>query len=96
MLRTVAFGMEGLAGVGVVATLPGSNLFPFSQNEVALEAWLLAQVPAGAGAGAGAALRNAAAGPVATISRALDRRILTSAFGAREALTALLPAIDRA
>jgi hypothetical protein len=93
VLRTVAFGLEGIPGVGVAAT-QNANLFPFSQNEAALEAWLNSQISAGGGAGT--ALRNAAAGPIDSMTRALDRRILTAAFGAREALTALLAAIDRA
>ncbi len=93
ILRTAAFGMEGLPGVGVGATASAS-LFPFSQNLAALEAWLDTQVTAAGGAGT--ALRNAV-GPVTdSIARALDRRILTSAFGADEGLTALLGAIDRA
>ncbi len=94
VLRTVAAGMEGLPGVGVGATQPGANLFPFSQNAAALLAWLDTQIPQGGGAGT--ALRGAAAGPIDSMTRALDRRILASAFGAREALTALLAAIGRA
>lgn len=93
VLRTAAFGMEGIPGIGVAAT-QNANLFPFSQNEAALEAWLDSQISAGGGAGT--ALRNAAAGPIDSMTRALDRRILTAAFGGREALTALLAAIDRA
>jgi hypothetical protein len=69
-------------------------VFPLSQNESALEAWLDGAVAIAGGAGT--ALRSAAAGPIDSVTRALDRRLLTSAFGAREALTALVAAIGRA
>lgn len=92
VLRTAALGMEGAPGVGLAAVT--SDIFPLSQNEAALEAWLDDNITIAGGAGT--ALRGAAAGPIDSITRALDRRILTAAFGAREVLTALLAAIDRA
>src|SRR5262249_41650163 len=94
VLRTVAYGLEGIPGVGVAATQSQPAVFPLSQNESALEAWLNAQIAAGGGAGN--ALRGAAGGPIDSMTRALDRRIMTAAFGGREALTALLAALDRA
>jgi hypothetical protein len=93
VLRTSALGMEGLPGVAE-GTMANTNLFPFSQNFNALAAWLDAQIPLAGGAGT--QLRNAAGANISAMSRALDRRLLTSAFGAREALMALLAAIDRA
>ena len=93
VLRTSALGMEGIPGVAEGA-MASSSLFPFSQNELALEAWLDSQISVAGGAGT--ALRGAAAGPIDSMSRALDRRLLCSAFGARECLTSLLAAIDRA
>ncbi len=93
VLRTSALGLEGLPGVGE-ATMASASLFPFSQNELALEAWLNTQIPIAGGAGT--QLRTAAGANIDSMTRALDRRLLTSAFGAREALTALLAAIDRA
>ncbi len=92
VLRTTAFGMEGIPGVATAAV--AANAFPLSQNEAALESWLDAQVSVAGGAGS--ALRSAASGPIDSMTRALDRRLMTSAFGAREALTALLAAVDRA
>lgn len=92
VLRTSAFGLEGIPGVAVGATT--GNVFPLSQNVSRLASWLDDQVSAGGGAGT--ALRNAASGSIDSMTRALDRRILTSAFGAREALSALLGAIGRA
>lgn len=93
VLRTSALGMEGLPGVAE-GTMANTNLFPFSQNFNALAAWLDAQIPLAGGAGT--QLRNAAGANISAMTRALDRRLLTSAFGAREALMALLAAIDRA
>ena len=93
VLRTSALGMEGVPGVAE-ATMANPNLFPFSKNELALEAWLDAQIAIAGGAGA--ALRSAAGGQIDSMTRALDRRLLCSAFGAREGLTSLLAAIDRA
>jgi hypothetical protein len=92
ILRTGALGLEGVPGVGLAATQ--NNVFPLSQNEAQLETWLDNQVAVAGGAGA--ALRSAASGPIDSITRALDRRIMTAAFGATEVLTALLAAIDRA
>lgn len=94
VLRTVAAGMEGMPGAGLGATTD-PNLFPFSRNELALEAWLDSNIPLVPG-GAGNQLRAAAAGPIDSMTRALDRRILASAYGAREAMTALMAAIGRA
>jgi hypothetical protein len=92
VLRTVAFGLEGVPGVAAAAQAAGT--FPLSQSESALETWLDTTVSVAGGAGT--ALRSAAAGPIDSITRALDRRLITSAFGAAETLTALLAAIDRA
>ena len=92
ILRTSALGLEGIPGVALAATQ--TNVFPLSQNVAQLVTWLNNQV--GAAGGAGNALRNAAGAPIDSTTRALDRRILTSAFGATESLTALLAAIDRA
>lgn len=93
VLRTNALGMEGMPGVAE-GTMASASLFPFSQNELALEAWLNTQIPIAGGAGT--QLRNAAGANINSMTRALDRRLLCSAFGAREMLTALLAAIDRA
>lgn len=93
ILRTCALGMEGIPGVAE-ATMANANLFPFSQNELALEAWLNSQISAAGGAGN--ALRAAAGTQIDSMTRALDRRLLTSAFGAKEGLISLLAAIDRA
>lgn len=93
VLRTSALGMEGLPGVAE-GTMASASLFPFSQNELALESWLDSQISLAGGAGA--QLRNAVGGNIDAITRALDRRLWTSAFGAREALISLLAAIDRA
>jgi hypothetical protein len=92
VLRTSAFGMEGVPGVAVAATSAGT--FPLGEHESDLVSWLDDQVSVAGGAGT--ALRSAVSGPNDSIVRALDRRILTAAFGARETLTALLAAIDRA
>ncbi|WAS94933.1 hypothetical protein [Nannocystis punicea] len=92
VLRTSALGMEGMPGVAQAAV--DNDIFPLSQNEVELEAWLDANIPIGGGAGT--ALRNAVGDEIDSITRALDRRLLTARWGAREALTALLAAIDRA
>lgn len=93
ILRTGAFGLEGVPGAAVGATAT-DVLFPFGQNLAALEAWLDNQISAGGGAGS--ALRSAAGSNLDSVARALDRRILASAFGARETLIALMAAIDRA
>jgi len=95
VLRTSALGMEGVPGVAK-ATMDATDpeLFPFSQNELELESWLDSQITIAGGAGT--ALRGAAGGQIDSMTRALDRRLLTSAFGARECLTSLLAAIDRA
>lgn len=93
VLRTAALGLEGLPGVAESA-MANTNLFPFSQNELALEAWLNTNIPIAGGAGT--QLRNAAGTNIDSMTRALDRRLLCSAFGARELLTALLAAIGRA
>lgn len=92
VLRTSALGMEGAPGVGEAAVT--NDIFPLSQHEAELEAWLDANITIAGGAGT--ALRNAASGPIDSMTRALDRRISTAAFGAHEVLTALLAAIDRA
>lgn len=93
VLRTGALGLEGIPGVAE-GTMANPNLFPFSQNELALEAWLNTQIAIAGGAGA--ALRTAAGTQIDSMTRALDRRLLTSAFGAKEGLISLLAAIDRA
>lgn len=93
VLRTAALGLDGLPGVAE-GTMASASLFPFSRNESALEAWLDTHIPIAGGAGT--QLRSAAGGPIDAMTRALDRRLLCSAFGARELLTALLAAIDRA
>lgn len=92
VLRSCAFGLEGVPGVATAAI--AANVFPFSQEEAGLETWLNSQISAGGGAGS--ALRSAAGSFTDGIARALDRRILCSGYGAREALTALLAAFDRA
>lgn len=92
ILRTAAVGMEGIPGIGLAATQ--TNIWPLSQNLAQFESWLDTQISAAGGAGT--ALRNAVGAQSDSISRALDRRIMTAAFGATEALTALLAAIARA
>jgi hypothetical protein len=92
VLRTCALGMEGIPGAGLAAT--ASNVFPLSQEVAQFETWLDGLI--GAAGGAGTALRSAIGPQSDSISRALDRRIMASAFGAAEALFALLAAIDRA
>jgi hypothetical protein len=95
VLRTVAFGLEGLPGVAVAATQ--GNVFPTSRPESDLESWLDnlgAKLP---GAPAlGAQLRGFAGSRIDSMTRALDRRIQTSAYGARDALIALHAAFGRA
>ena len=92
VLRSCAFGLEGVPGIATAAIT--ANVFPFSQQEAGLETWLNSQISAGGGAGS--ALRSAAGTFTDGIARALDRRILSSGYGAREALTALIAAFDRA
>ena len=95
VLRTAAYGMEGLPGIAVAAT--NTDVFPTSRPEADLESWLNAQGAGLPGAPLlGNQLRAAAGGPIDSLTRALDRRIYSAAFGAREALTALLAAFDRA
>lgn len=93
VLRTAARGLDGWTGVSPqLANTP--SLYPFSQGELRLETWLNTQLPWGGGAGN--LLRANAAGPIDSMTRALDRRVYTSAYGAREALYALQAAINRA
>ena len=56
VLRTGAFGLEGIPGVAVAATT--TNSLPLSQNVSALAAWLDSQVSAGGGGRDGAAKRR--------------------------------------
>ncbi|MFY0534328.1 hypothetical protein [Nannocystis pusilla] len=93
VLRTVALGMEGVPGVGFAA-VNDPNVFPLSQNELELEAWLDANIAIAGGAGT--ALRNAIGDEIDSITRALDRRIFTAAHGARDTFIALREAIARA
>jgi hypothetical protein len=92
VLRTCALGMEGIPGAGLGAT--ATNAFPLSQQEAQFESWLNGLV--GGIGSVGTLLRNAIGTQTDSISRALDRRIMVSAFGGAETLFALLAAIDRA
>lgn len=98
VLRTGPVGQEGLAGAAAGAI--ASNLFPFSQSEDQLEDWLdttFDDITDAIGTtGAGQQLRTAAAGPIDSMTRALDRRIQTAAFGAREVAISLVAAFARA
>lgn len=104
VLRTCALGMEGLPGAATAFLGGQSPKFPTSEKlEQGLYDWLNANIvlppglPGGIGGPFGNTLQGTPAGPVlASITRALDRRILTAGYGARETLTALLAAIDRA
>lgn len=93
VLRTSALGMEGVPGVGYAA-VNDPNIFPLSQNEAALEAWLDANITIAGGAGT--ALRDAIGDEIDSITRALDRRLFTAAHGARDTFIALREAIARA
>jgi hypothetical protein len=84
VLRTVALGMEGIPGAGLAATQ--TNVFPLSQQVSQFETWLDSIISAAGGAGT--QLRNAIGSQSDNISRALDRRIMASAFGAAETLFA--------
>jgi len=92
VLRTVALGMEGISGIGLAATQ--TNVFPLSQQMSQFSTWLDGIV--GGTGSAGTLLRSAIGAQTDSISRALDRRIMASAYGAAETLFALLAAIDRA
>jgi hypothetical protein len=98
VLRTGPVGQEGLAGAAAGAVT--SNLFPFSQSEDQLEGWLdttFQDITNAIGTGgAGQELRNAAAGQIDSMTRALDRRVQAAAFGAREVATSLAAAFARA
>lgn len=93
VLRTCKADFEGIPGVCRLATQT-AWLWPFSQNEAELEAWLDTQV-AVAGS-AGTRLRQAAGGRIDSVTRALDRRIQVGAFGASETLDCLRAAVARA
>lgn len=93
VLRTGPVGQEGLPGAGVGAV--EGNLFPFSQNEAELEAWLDGLVIPGMGP-AGAQLRAAAGGVIDSMTRGLDRRVQVAGFGACEVAQSLAAAFGRA
>ncbi len=86
-LRTVAAGVEAEIGLGqLIAMIAGSG-YPFGAGLEAIRTALSGQgitIPAGIG------------DPAGRVARALDRRFLAAARGAREGATALVAAIRRA
>jgi hypothetical protein len=98
VLRTGPVGQDGFLGAAVGAI--AANLYPFSRSEDQLEDWLDAtfnDITTALGTSpAGQQLRAAAAGPIDSMTRGLDRRIQTAGFGAREVAISLAAAFARA
>ncbi len=86
-LRTVAAGMEAEVGLSELAALIGGGGYPFGEGLAAIRTALT---------GLGIAIPAGIGDPADRIARALDRRFLAAARGAREGATALRRAIERA
>ena len=86
-LRTVAAGVEAEVGLSELAALVGGSGYPFGAGLESIRSALDGigiTIPAGIG------------DPANRVARALDRRFLAAARGAREGATALIRAIGRA
>lgn len=91
-LRTVAAGVEGEVGLGILAdtSIAGFDPYPLGDTWTRVQDWIqnnIGTLPAGLGGTATA---------VDSIVRALDRRFLAASRGAREGATSLQAAIGRA
>lgn len=86
-LRTVAAGMEAEVGLSELAALLGGSGYPFGEGLDSIRSALT---------GAGISIPASIGDPANRVARALDRRFLAAAKGAREGATALIRAIGRA
>lgn len=88
-LRTVAAGVEAEVGLTQLLDLTLGDAYPFGGGLDAVRDFL-------AGLPGGIAIPAALADPAGSAARALDRRFLAAARGAREGATALAAALNRA
>jgi hypothetical protein len=86
-LRTVAAGVEAEVGLAALFDLGLGDAYPFGQTLTDIRDFL---------SGVGLTLPATLADPAGRVARALDRRFLAAAHGAREGATALLAAVRRA
>jgi hypothetical protein len=86
-LRTVAAGMEAEVGLSQLAALVGGSGYPFGEGLASIRSAL---------SGTGITIPAGISDSADRIARALDRRFLAAAHGAREGATALVRAIERA
>ena len=94
ILRTGPVGQEGIPGLALLASTLAA--FPLSEHGNALQNFLNnTNLPGGAGP-LGNFLRSQVGNQFNSLTRALDRRLLVGARGAREAALALAAAFDRA
>lgn len=86
-LRTVAAGVEAEVGLSDLAGLLGGSGYPFGEGLASIRSAL---------SGVGITIPGGISDTADRIARALDRRFLAAAHGAREGATALVRAIERA
>lgn len=89
-LRTVAAGVEAEVGLAQLLDVALGDAYPFGAGLAAIRAFL-AGLPGG-----GITLPSNISDPAERVARALDRRFLAAARGAREGATALAAALARA
>lgn len=87
VLRTVGFGVEAEPGLIAALNAVGVGAFPFDGPLTAIRDWLDT---------AGIPVPASISGPVDSVERALNRRMLGAARGYREAATALAAAVSQA
>lgn len=89
-LRTVAAGVEAEVGLAQLLTVTLGNAYPFGDGLEAVRTFL-SGLPGG-----GITLPSGISDTAGRVARALDRRFMAAARGAREGATALAAAIARA
>ncbi len=87
VLRTVGFGVEAEPGLTAALNAVGVGAYPFDGPLTAIRDWLDT---------AGVPVPASISGPVDSVERAVNRRMLGAARGYREAATALVSAVSAA
>ena len=88
-LRTVAAGVEAEIGLAQLLDATMGDAYPFGDGLASIRTFL-------SGLPGGITLPSSIVDPAGRVARALDRRFLAAARGAREGATALAAAIDQA
>lgn len=88
-LRTVAAGVEAEVGLAQLLNATFGDAYPFGEGLASIRTFL-------AGLPGGLSLPASLADPAGRVARALDRRFMAAARGAREGATALAAAVARA